>query len=138
MLERTFGKLKGWLLQNNPEPRRAPRTPQPEIVVHYWDGCAPEGRHLRDISETGAYVYTPETWYPGTIVRLLLQGYRTTTLPDGTTTPAVSTCIPARVVRQDPEGIAVEFAFDSKEEAETLRTFLAAIPAQPIRVLSPK
>jgi Flp pilus assembly protein TadG len=138
MLESAIGRIKGWLFQENAEPRRAPRSLQPEIVVHYWDGSVAEGRHLRDISETGAYVYTPERWYPGTIVRLILQGYRTKILPDGTTAPEVSTCIPARVVRQDPEGIAVEFAFRNREEAETLRAFLAAIPVQPARVVATK
>jgi Flp pilus assembly protein TadG len=133
MFPRAFGKLKGWLLEEDQakEPRRAPRGTEPEVVVHYWDGSKPEGRLLRDISETGAYIYTPERWYPGTIIRITLQGYRTVTREDGTTAPAASTCIPARVVRHGADGVAVEFAFRDLEEQAAFRTFLAAIPAQP-------
>jgi hypothetical protein len=75
-------------------PWRAPRSTKPEVLVHYWDGSAPEGRHLRDISESGAYIYTPERWYIGTIIRIILQGYQTVMLEDGTTAPTASTCIP--------------------------------------------
>jgi Flp pilus assembly protein TadG len=107
-------------------------------VVHYWDGSAPEGRHLRDISHSGAYIYTPERWYPGTIIRIILQGYQTAARKDGTVGPAASACLPARVVRHGSDGVAVEFAFRDKEEEETLRTFLAAIPAQPERTVAVK
>jgi len=139
MLGGAIGKVKGWLFHQEPEePRRALRSQEPEILVHYWDGSAPEGRHLRDISETGAYIYTKESWYPGTIVRLILQGYQKKSLEDGTTVPAASACVPARVVRQGVDGVAVEFAFRNKEEEETLRKFLAAIPAQPVQTVSPK
>jgi Flp pilus assembly protein TadG len=128
-----MGRMKRWLLQENEEPRRAGRSTQPEITVYYWDGSAPEGRHLRDISESGAYIYTPERWYPGTIIRIILQGYQTGIQADGSTAPLASTCIPARVVRHGSDGIAVEFAFRNEEEGEILRRFLAAIRDQPVR-----
>jgi len=130
---RALGRMRQWLLQEKEEeaPWRAPRMAKPEIVVYYWDGSAPEGRHLRDVSESGAYIYTPERWYIGTIIRIILQGYPTVVREDGTTAPTASTCIPARVVRHGPDGVAVEFVFQNKEEAEIFRTFLAAIPAQP-------
>jgi len=134
----TFGQslstMKRWLLHESEEPRRAQRTVRPDVVVHYWDGSAPEGRQLRDISESGAYIYTPERWYPGTIIRIILQGYQTELRADGTVGPKASTCIPARVVRQGEDGVAVEFAFRDKEEESTLRAFLASIPIQPPRV----
>jgi Flp pilus assembly protein TadG len=139
----SLGKMKQWLLQEDKEPSRAPRRMKPEVVVYYWDGSAPEGRHIRDVSESGAYIYTPERWYVGTIIRILLQGYPTTTHKDGTTAPTTSTCIPARVVRHGSDGVAVEFVFRDKEEEEAFRTFLAAIPAQaaitaPLPALSKK
>jgi Flp pilus assembly protein TadG len=105
--------------------------------VYYWDGSAPEGRQLRDISHSGAYIYTPERWYPGTIIRVVLQGYQTVVKPDGSVGPAASTCIPAQVIRHGEDGVAVEFVFRDKEEGEALREFLAAIPAQPARAPSP-
>jgi len=131
MMRQAIGRIKRWLLQESEEPRRATRSREPEIVVYYWDGSAPEGRRLRDISESGAYIYTTERWYPGTIVRIILQGWQMAAREDGTTGPAASTCIPARVVRHGTDGVAVEFAFRDKEEQESLRTFLAAIPQQP-------
>lgn len=136
MYRKAIGRIKRWLLQENEEPRRALRSTEPEVVVYYWDGSAPEGRHLRDISQSGAYIYTPERWYPGTIIRIILQGYRTAAPEDGIIGPAASTCIPVRVVRHGSDGVAVEFAFRDKEEEETLRTFLAAIPAQPERTVA--
>jgi Flp pilus assembly protein TadG len=138
MYRHAMGKMKRWLLQEPEEPRRTPRSTDPEVVVYYWDGSAPEGRRLRDISHSGAYIYTPERWYPGTIIRIILQGYRTVAREDGTTDPVASACVPARVVRHGADGVAVEFAFRDKQEEETLRTFLAAIPAQPERVLAGK
>jgi Flp pilus assembly protein TadG len=129
---RLFGKMKQWLHQEDAgQPWRAPRSTNPEVLAYYWDGSAPEGRHICDISQSGAYIYTPERWYIGTIIRILLQGYPTMFQKDGATTPADSTCIPARVVRHGSDGVAVEFIFQDKENEETLRKFLAAIPTQP-------
>jgi len=138
MLGGAIDKLKGWLLQDDKKPRRPARNLQPEIIVHYWDGSAPDGRHLRDISDSGAYIYTPERWYLGTIIRLVLQGYQMRLLPDGSTVPVASTCIPARVVREGPDGVAVEFVFRNREEGDTFKTFLAAIPVQPALTVPPK
>ena len=139
MALRAFGKMRQWLLQEKEEeqPSRAPRRIKPELVVHYWDGSAPEGRQLRDVSQSGAYIYTSERWYVGTIIRIILQGHSTTTREDGTTAPTASTCIAARVVRHGSDGVAVEFVFRNKEEEESLRTFLAAIPAQPAITVPP-
>jgi Flp pilus assembly protein TadG len=137
-MRQAIGRLKRWLLQENEEPRRAPRSGEPEVVVYYWDGSAPEGRRLRDLSQSGAYIFTTERWYPGTIVRIILQGCQPVVREDGTTGPVASTCIPARVVRHGTDGVAVEFAFRDKEEQESLRTFLAAIPAQPEQTVAGK
>ena len=73
MFQHAIGKMKGWLAGEREEPRRALRIPHPEILVYYWDGSAPEGRRIHDISHSGAYICTPERWYPGTIIRLILQ-----------------------------------------------------------------
>jgi len=128
-----FGKLKQWLLADDQEKelRRAERRAGPEVVVHYWDGAAPEGRQIRDISETGAYIYTEERWYLDTIIRMVLQGYRTIVRPDGTTGPANTICVPARVARHGSDGVAVEFIFRDDQEREAFKSFLSSIPAQP-------
>jgi Flp pilus assembly protein TadG len=124
--------LKQWLfLKERRESRAAARHANPEVVVYYWDGSAPEGRSLRDISPAGAYIYTPERWYLGTIVRLVLQGHRTMIREDGTCVPAASTCVPARVIRHGSDGVAVEFVFRDGKESDAFRKFLASIPLQP-------
>jgi Flp pilus assembly protein TadG len=127
----TLDKMRAWLVQESEEPRRAPRSREPEVVVHYWDGSVPEARQIRDMSETGAYIYTPERWYLGTIIRLTLQGYQTIVREDGAKVPVASITIRAQVVRHGSDGAAVEFAFLNKEEQEAFRTFLSAIPSQP-------
>ena len=130
------GKFRKWLLQESDDGRRAPRSAEPEVVVYYWDGSAPEGRHIRDISATGAYIYTPERWYPGTIVRIILQGYPTAVKAEGAASVPTSICIPARVVRDGTDGVAVEFVFHDQKEEGAFKTFLAGIPAQPAKAWS--
>jgi hypothetical protein len=124
-----MGGLSRWL-DGAPsgDKRRSQRLAEPSLLVYYWDGSVPEGRKIRDISHTGAYIVTPERWYVGTIVRLILQGYKTTPQPDGGIMPSHSTSIPSRVVRHGPDGIGVEFIFTSPEDERTLRDFLTTIP----------
>ncbi len=131
MFQHAIGKMKGWLAQEEEEPRRGPRSTHPEIFVYYWDGSAPEGRRVHDISQSGAYICTPERWYRGTIIRLILQRGPKPVREDGATAPNASICIPARVVRHGSDGVAVEFMFGNRQEEESLRTFLAAIPVAP-------
>jgi len=118
-----------WLNANSStNKRRAPRVPEPSLLVYYWDGSVPEGRRIRDISISGAYIVTPERWYVGTIVRLILQGYKTTPQPEGGIVPSRSTSIPARVKRHGADGIGVEFLFSTPDERKTLETFLSTVP----------
>lgn len=125
-MQKSFAKMKRWLLQEPEEPRRSPRLVIPEIVVHYWDGAAPEGREIRDISDTGAYIFTGEQWYPGTIVRIIIQK----PAPDNGSPPNNSICVTSRVVRQGVDGVAVEFIFREKEDEKAFRNFLAGLSAQ--------
>jgi hypothetical protein len=127
VFRRLIGTFSAWL-ESNPRPRRAPRTAEPSLMVYYWDGSVPEGRKIRDISISGAYVVTPEPWYVGTIVRLVLQGYKTTPQSDGGIVPSRSTSIASRVVRHGPDGIGVEFIFSTAAERKALQDFLTAIP----------
>lgn len=110
------------------ELRGASRATEPSLLVYYWDGSVPEGRQIRDISASGAYIITPERWYVGTIVRLVLQGYKTTRQPDDGIVPSRSTSIPARVVRHGIDGIGVEFMFSNSKERKMLGDFLSTIP----------
>ncbi len=119
--------LRDWAEGVSDERRRAPRSREPSLKVYYWDGSAPEGRKLRDISASGAYIVTHERWYVGTIVRLILQEF---TAPEGGSQmlPSKSTTLLCRVVRHGSDGVGVEFMFTSTEERQALEGFLSTIP----------
>jgi hypothetical protein len=125
----SFNKMKRWLLQEDEEPRRAPRFPQPELVVHYWGGTAPGRREVRDISDSGAYIFTAEHWYPGTIIRVVFQTQRMNIVDDGGREAEGTICINCRVVRHGEDGVAVDFLYRSKEEQRDLQAFLKSLPA---------
>jgi len=138
MLKQLMSGLSRWLDSGDANmKRRAQRFTEPSFVVYYWDGSAPEGHPIRDISSSGAYIVTTERWYVGTIVRLFLQGYKTAPQPDGSIVPSRSTSIPARVTRHGSDGLGVEFVFSRPEEKKTLQAFVAAMPrAEPGPVAS--
>jgi Flp pilus assembly protein TadG len=136
-----YRQLKDWLTgapSTPSESRRASRVFEPKVVVYYWDGSVPAGHQLRDVSPTGAYLYTSERWYPGTIIRLLLQEEHTPvsggdTLAGttaGTTVGPASASITARVVRHGSDGVAVEFLFRSPEDRQLLEKLIAGRDAE--------
>src|SRR5262245_35102230 len=114
------GKPKHHTAQDAGDTRRSPRLKERELIVEYWDGVAPVGRGLRDISDGGAYICTAERWYSGAIIRLIFRGQKLTDRPMS---------VLAQVVRQGEDGIAMEFMFSSKREREAFRKFLASVPA---------
>ena len=117
-----YRRLINWLANQSDDPaelRSAPRFQEPGVVVYCWDGATPSGRQLRDISLTGAYLYTPERWYPGTVVRLLIQPGDSS--PDGTDNPPPgSVSLQARVVWHGPDGMALQFLFQDPAERKFL------------------
>lgn len=63
-----------WFEKFFPRDRRgAERRESPPLIAYYWDGAAPRAHEIRDISPCGLFVKTEERWYPGTLVRLILQ-----------------------------------------------------------------
>jgi hypothetical protein len=88
------------------------------MVVEYWDGVAPAGSGIRDISESGAYICTTEKWYSGAIIRLVFRGREATT----------RVTVLAQVVRQAKDGFAMEFMFNTSRQREDFRKFLASLP----------
>jgi Flp pilus assembly protein TadG len=132
-----LNRLKRWLLEK-PEARLAPRIKRPDLVVHFWNGAAPEGRELRDISLTGTYIYTKEVWYPGTTLRIVLQGNQTVLRGSGAAVIESSICVSASIIRQGSDGIGVEFVFHDDEERERVRRFLEAMPRQSFQTAPPE
>lgn len=115
--------LKEWVLQPS-EQRRAERHPEPGTVAYYWDGSVPVPRELRDISLSGAYLYTPERWYPGTIVKLALKANRA-----GVDSPGESIEVRCRVVRHGADGVGLQFISQKIEERKGLHRFVMGVIA---------
>jgi hypothetical protein len=122
-----YRRLIKWLANQPDDPtelRNTTRIQEPGVVVYYWDGATPSGRQLRDISLTGAYLYTPERWFPGTVVRLLIQPTEADPTDAGNPSPG-SVSLQARVVWQGPDGMALEFLFYGPADRKILEEFVA-------------
>lgn len=102
------------------EPRRSPRIRVPQLTAFYWDGSQPSPHAVRDISETGMYVYTRERWYPGTLILMHLQrddverGARERSL-----------AVLSRAARWGTDGVGLEFVFADPQDPEKKEPVLA-------------
>ena len=97
----------GWLVPR--ERRRAERQQQPHVIAHYWNGTAPAGHEIRDISSTGLYLLTEQRWYPGTVVAISLQRDG---VPDSD--PERSVRVNGKVVRCDSDGVGFDLVMMEK------------------------
>jgi len=98
-------KLKLGLLHLQ-ERRWVPRRHVPGLTSYYWDGDRPSPHGVRDISESGMYVYTRERWYPGTLVLMRLEREE---CEEGA--PEQSISVLSRVMRWGDDGVGLEFVF---------------------------
>jgi PilZ domain len=100
--------------------RRAARYPANDALVayYYWDGGGPIAHPVRDISSSGLYLQTDARWYPGTVVRVTLQGV-------GENPACVE--IPAKIVRWDAEGLALVFIGDAEDVSAQLHPISTAV-----------
>jgi Flp pilus assembly protein TadG len=114
-------RLKNWLLQPA-EQRQAERHKDPGTVAFYWDGSVPVPHEIRDISLTGAYLYTPERWYPGTIVTLTLKR----TQP-GSDSGGGSIAVRCRVVRHGEDGVGLQFISHQMQQQKGLHGFVTGV-----------
>jgi hypothetical protein len=115
------GWFKQWLSRDN---RASERRPWPSLVAHYWTGAAPLAIGVRDISATGVYLLTQERWYPGTVIKIVLQRKSGTDADSGR-----SIAVQSKVVRRSADGVGLSFvgldASDSGPET-TSANLLAA------------
>jgi Flp pilus assembly protein TadG len=112
--------LLSWLNTGPNHTKRATRYLGPQIAAFWWDGGTPTPREIRDISTTGAFLYTSERWYPGTILTVTLQENR----QDGRANAASSISLPCKVVRHRPDGVGVHFMFSNKQDQRALERFV--------------
>jgi len=91
------------------ERRKAERRKTARLVAHYWDGAAPLGHAIRDISSTGLYLSTEQRWYPGTLITMSLQQ-----VGISDSDPDHSIRVNAKVVRSDADGVGLTFVMTEK------------------------
>jgi hypothetical protein len=104
---------RGWLQRllspEPPQPRKAQRESMPGLSAFFFTGGAPVAHGIRDISQTGMFVLTPERWYPGTMVRMTL----TDSLDPAS---ARSITLNTTVVRADDEGVGLRFVLRNPKD----------------------
>ena len=110
--KKTVKQLRNWLERWwSPDPRKAPRMPEPGLAAYYWNGSAPVAHGIRDISSSGIYVVTEERWYPGTLVLMTLQ--RTGC---GEEVAERTIAVQSRAVRWGPDGVGLQFILPDDKE----------------------
>jgi hypothetical protein len=84
--------------------RRADRMPSPELAAFFWTGGTPLEHRVRDISSTGLYLVTEDTWFPGTLIMITLQN-KDASASD----PERAIVVQAKVVRKGGDGAGLLF-----------------------------
>lgn len=106
-------RKKSWLerfLSSEPADKRgALREAIPGLNAFFFTGGVPVPHGIRDISETGLYVFTQERWYPGTVIRITLTDQRR---------PAAerSFTVNGMVMRWGNDGVGLHFVFQNKKD----------------------
>ncbi len=115
-----FKSMKG-ALERMDDRRRAPRITNPLVHAYFWNGAAPIPHQLGNISRTGAYIYTPERWYLGTIVQTTFDVDRNDDAPIPTVT------VWSKIVRHGSDGVAMDFVIVKRIHREALEALLADV-----------
>lgn len=84
--------------------RRASRHAASGLVAYYWEGTAPVGHPIQNISSTGFYLLTKERWLPGTVLTMTLQKAAV-----AGSTPELYIAVQTKVVRLDKDGVGLSF-----------------------------
>jgi hypothetical protein len=98
-------KLMHWLKPEVPpsDRRRSHRRYVPGMVAYYFTGGAPRPHQVADISATGFYLLTEDSWIPDTMIQMTLQ--RPTTKGQAKRSIAVL----SKIVRKGADGVGTEF-----------------------------
>jgi hypothetical protein len=110
--------MKNWLEWMFTKDRRvAKRAAQPNLVAYYWDGGAPKPHDILDISSTGLYLLTDDSWYPGTQVMVTLQRVGV-----AETDPDRAVTVNAKVVRLGKKGVGFELVMREEKVQKGVHT----------------
>jgi uncharacterized protein len=111
--------------------RNSADEPLPEhiagsLVAYFWEGGAPALHAVRDLSTHGAYIVTRDTWYPGTVVQLILQ-CGSIQVGSGGGAACASVLVRSNVVAQEPDGVRVQFLYLNRRERQQTVKFLETV-----------
>jgi hypothetical protein len=138
----------GWFKKSKRTTPRAQRHAIDSLAAVYWDGSVNCSHVIKDISLTGALIDTDLSWEVGTRIRMSLQylgkGGVETHGPQPVEVPHweaglnpelgrvedVFLDVWSRVVRRTPQGLSVQFIFQSFKEAQKFRKFLESKVAE--------
>jgi hypothetical protein len=99
-------RFKRWLnpvAPTNSDRRKAYRRYVPGMVAHYYTGGAPKPHDVADISMTGIYLLTDDSWMPETMIQMTLQK------PCAKGERKQSITVLAKIVRRGSDGVAAQF-----------------------------
>jgi PilZ domain len=103
--------MKNWFEWLFSKDRRvANRTVRPGVVAYYWDGGEPMSHDIVDISSTGLYLSTDDSWHPGTQVMVTLQRVGAVE-----SDPDRSITVNAKVVRLGQNGIGFKLVMPEEK-----------------------
>jgi hypothetical protein len=117
-----LGSSKSWFRLPFVYRPRAERRESPALAAFHWDGQTPRQSHVANISASGAYLLTNESWKAGEIVSFSLQ--RSGKLE---TDRQRHFTVQARAIRRDREGVGVQFLM---AHGADLRLWQSAIKAE--------
>ena len=108
--------MKNWFLGIFSKDRRiVGRQARPELEGYYWDGGVPQPHDILDISSTGLFLLTDDSWYPGTHVMLTLRKVGAVE-----TDSDRSITVNAKVVRLGQNGIGFKLVMPEEKVAQGL------------------
>lgn len=90
---------------------RAERRESPCLIAIHWDGHTPRQNAVANLSNSGAYLLTSESWNPGEIISLTLQ--RKDGLENSNRRRFT---VQVKAVRRDNDGVGVSFLLPKRTE----------------------
>ena len=112
--------FRKWLSQAT-DRRRSPRMQPVDLVAYYWTGGISQPNSVREIGPYGARVVASVSFYPGTVIEMLLEDR-----PAGQSKGDAShhLCVYGKVRRTVADGFCVEFVFGDVSERRRFRQFV--------------
>lgn len=99
--------------------------PMQQVLALYTNGGPIEPHSAKDVTVKGAFVETPDRWYPGTIVEMTLRyDDHYAKLAKMGAEAKESVQVRAKVVRAEDEGIQIEFVFLRSAERSRVKRFV--------------